>query len=513
MSPGLSSEKNTLLHWSGNDQIEFDPKSYEVFPHEELLNQGGSHQSNRNLSKSSRHREEMTNIINMCFGDDQKLLSEIERLRQNSYRQEASSILPNQNILKDPEKDHKFLQSMNSPSFKLRKTRKNPLLVGYPRNSLKEKRNSLMPKEWKVFYNWIIFINTSVFKELKIVKKFYNEELSDWFTEEFYHLVKLSKKELRADDEILLQKLELKGVQLTQQAPYISFLIMKVWYQDYQPDIWRTIANSNHDHIPEINMMNIVLSQALSEEIMVDQNSEGFYQSCKLDQLKIPGNHIFPLSMKPKEFLAGKKMEFLDSDPIIKGLTQKVCLVNSAKSYNGISREGVNIEGLPMSMHRHGISDTFRAKIRIPFLRDNYMFHLNRKMKFLLWYLTKCHEQFLFVQESKGIHSVPNAKTLLKKWLYYLLFGGQENHLPIFGDVDFAEGLFHKSNFLEAQIYLINEYLSPKDSQSKVVQVSLALICYWYQTFYPNIFLRSEQEYWKIMIEYLGIKTTKFGFF
>jgi hypothetical protein len=100
---------------------------------------------------------------------------------------------------------------------------------------------------------------------------------------------------------------------------------------------------------------------------------------------------------------------------------------------------------------------------------------------------------------------IPNAMDGLKKWLSDLLFGRKENQLPIFGEVDSEKVLYQDLKFGKAQEYLINEYLSQKVSNFKVIQVSLALICYWYQNYNPNCFFSREQEYWKNMIEYLGI--------
>jgi hypothetical protein len=144
-----------------------------------------------------------------------------------------------------------------------------------------------IPNKCMIFFNWILFINSSIFEGLELLETCSNKELSYCFTQMFHHQFKISiitelnepgVKNLQ-DHKVLLQKLELKGVQLRKQAFNISLLIMKVWYQDYQPDIWIKISNSNHHSSPERNLMQIVLSKALSEGIMADQNSDEFYWS------------------------------------------------------------------------------------------------------------------------------------------------------------------------------------------------------------------------------------------
>jgi hypothetical protein len=98
-------------------------------------------------------------------------------------------------------------------------------------------------------------------------------------------------------------------------------------------------------------------------------------------------------------------------------------------------------------------------------------------------------------------------------WFHEVLFSEkQDDHLPIFGDIDFQEYQSKRSSpFGKVQTYLINEYLSQPDSCEKVIQISLALICYWYQTFHSNFFFEREQEYWKDMIESLAMMTNKQG--
>jgi hypothetical protein len=67
------------------------------------------------------------------------------------------------------------------------------------------------------------------------------------------------------------------------------------------------------------------------------------------------------------------------------------------------------------------------------------------------------------------------------------------------------------SNVGPVQKYLVNEYLSPEDKYRNFIQVSLALICYWYQKFHPNFLFEREETYWKEMIESLGVMLNPLG--
>jgi hypothetical protein len=115
-----------------------------------------------------------------------------------------------------------------------------------------------------------------------------------------------------------------------------------------------------------------------------------------------------------------------------------------------------------------------------------------------------CHKKYISIPNHKGILNVPDAISEFGDWFYDVLFKSKDNSIPIFGDAPSKDGKFKKADFAPVQIYLINEYFIPKDSHYKVIQVSLALICYWYQNFHPICFFEREQEYWKNMIESLG---------
>jgi hypothetical protein len=57
----------------------------------------------------------------------------------------------------------------------------------------------------------------------------------------------------------------------------------------------------------------------------------------------------------------------------------------------------------------------------------------------------------------------------------------------------------------------MTEYLGKKNYSHRDIQVSLALIGYWYKTFHPTFFFQNEQDCWKHMIESLGIMISSAG--
>jgi hypothetical protein len=281
--------------------------------------------------------------------------------------------------------------------------------------------------------------------------------------------------------------------------------MIKVWYQDSHPEIWEKITNLSHDATPETCMMCWVLEKAVSEKLMIDQNSQGFYQSFQLDKLKIPSIEVFPDSMKPNKFAIRFKSETLEKFPVMEAIEKKMCKMSSGAVNTIFSPDKFDIPGIPMAMYKQQYSSYYRPRIITTSNTNHYKDHITKKMNFLVWYLNMCHNQVICLLNSKRINPVRNAMDEFNKWFSKVLFSGtQDNCLPIFGDVDIEEYKSKGLTFDKVQVYLINEYLSPHKSYTKVVQVSLALICYWYQTFHPNSFFKRDQEYWKYTIESLS---------
>jgi hypothetical protein len=97
-------------------------------------------------------------------------------------------------------------------------------------------------------------------------------------------------------------------------------------------------------------------------------------------------------------------------------------------------------------------------------------------------------------------------------WFLEILTSKKFGRWPIIGDVD--GNLFEKigdPQFDEVQIYLIEKYFTHKMGLEKVIQVSLAVIQYWYGNYYPYIFIKFKEYYWKEMIEALGEKLLRNG--
>jgi hypothetical protein len=99
-----------------------------------------------------------------------------------------------------------------------------------------------------------------------------------------------------------------------------------------------------------------------------------------------------------------------------------------------------------------------------------------------------CHEQLIVLQNERGMGEVPNAIIEFIKWLHIILFKPADGSLPIFGDLEMGDRNPDCLKVGPVQRYLINHYLSPKFSHFQVIQVSLALIGYWYQQFHPHFF-------------------------
>jgi hypothetical protein len=201
-----------------------------------------------------RYEEERFNLINICFGDDEKLVSSIKQMENNLQIKKASVstlnpwILRNQNII--------TFESMNPPDSNVGKIRESGSLNKHPRIFLEDEGGAWMKNQANVLVNWILFFNISVYEVLDLIEPCSNQELSNWFIEDFCHLLVTSTipelkqhalKHFQENHELLLQKFQLKGVQLKKEAFDISFLIMKHWYQNHQTDVWKKIANSNHD--------------------------------------------------------------------------------------------------------------------------------------------------------------------------------------------------------------------------------------------------------------------------
>jgi hypothetical protein len=210
--------------------------------------------------------------------------------------------------------------------------------------------------------------------------------------------------------QTILQKLELTKIQFQKEALDIELSIMNFWFEYHQFKIWVKISNLNHRLNPEINMMNLVLTKAVSEKIMVNQQSHGiFHQLCQLDNLKIPSIEMFPASMKPNKFYLRYKSVLLAKLDVIKAVEEKICLVNGRSTKTDISKKHFKMEGFPMAIYEHESVDKYRLRIIIKSVNNHYAEHVNCKMNFLVWSLNMCHQQLISLMKSKKMKLVPNA--------------------------------------------------------------------------------------------------------
>jgi hypothetical protein len=303
---------------------------------------------------------------------------------------------------------------------------------------------------------------------------------------------------------ILLQNIPLKQVISEKEAFSTSFSIIQTCYKHFQPEIWNKLTNFNHGSTPEKSLLNIVLSRAISEDLMVDQTSDGFHQSYKLDELKIPKIEMFPKSMKPRRFFARKGTFFSKEESDIEKDFNKYPF-NKLEN----SRWFTKIEDPPIDFCEKVVVENdiiyHHYQNRVSVLIRDYYLHVTSKLRFLLINLRICHKQLISLQTSNGKVLFLDAISQFLKWFCNILFTSEENHRAIFGDFRLKESENPPSNVGLVQRYLIKEYLNPNDSYEKAVQVSLALLCYWYQKFHPHSFFESKREYWKEMIESLGL--------
>jgi hypothetical protein len=389
----------------------------------------------------------------------------------------------------------------------------------------KYKQSNQVYMKLKSVVKWLIFINISVSEELKLTEPINSHELLYWLLQDSLLLKKLCLEGVQEESRlktfgevwnILLPKIAIARVKFQQEAPEYSLSIIKYWYQDHHPEIWNSISKLNHGSSPEKNIMHVVLNKALHEGIMVDPRSDGFFQKVNsADELRVPKLEIFPHSMKPQRFVVASKSIDSTEEKDIKNTFNKLIVINDPSHIK--NRNQIKIAGLPLiNFYEHNIHTThsktkkdmiYRARIMIEMKHKcHYERHLETRLNFLLWHLKMCHKHLVSLQMSEGIVVSHNAEIEFYQWLKMILFEQEENELPIFGDVKIEQVyLAQHIKYGPAQKFLINEYLGAENAYEKVIQVSLALIFYWDQKSHIHGFFQSEQEYWKKMIETLGV--------
>jgi hypothetical protein len=209
---------------------------------------------------------------------------------------------------------------------------------------------------------------------------------------------------------------------------------------------------------------------------------------------------MFPKSMKPERIYGRHDIIFTEEENAIKKQLQRIYKIRDPKKLKKMiedtSMEIVTFDPITESGVKYNL-----YIIRLLSCPD----HIKAKLNFLLIHFNICHKQLISVQNYKGMAVAPNAITECLKWFHKLLFLSEDKYLPLFGYLKLNQDESIPIKFGPLQTFLVKEYLVPKQSSKKVMQVSLALLCYWYQTFNPKYFFENEKEYWKEMIESLGI--------
>jgi hypothetical protein len=89
------------------------------------------------------------------------------------------------------------------------------------------------------------------------------------------------------------------------------------------------------------------MNKALSEGLLIDQRSIGFYQSTLLDDMKIPKIGIFPETMKPGRFFSDSESTFSKEELSIKENFQRFY-----QAYKGSREKSGRIEDLEIKISK-----------------------------------------------------------------------------------------------------------------------------------------------------------------
>ncbi|KAI7948843.1 hypothetical protein MJO29_010508 [Puccinia striiformis f. sp. tritici] len=225
----------------------------------------------------------------------------------------------------------------------------------------------------------------------------------------------------------------------------------------------------------------------------------------KIGNIEIPGLATFPDTMKPRRL--GQICKPLEGDTIIKALLD---YTNESSQSDTITIHTFSVEGLPVKIHKKRFSKSQEIKMYEIRINEKQNLALNKeqlrkKIEFLNFFTKICHQTLIHIQVSLGVGVIDNAKQSFDVWLSKVFFIPEDGSLPVVGEAKKEIKEFLREHFGPIQIYLIENYLSKLDAASRVVQVSLALIGYWYTTFHPTFFFKDHNDYWNIMKKILGL--------
>ncbi|KAA1077481.1 hypothetical protein PGT21_009751 [Puccinia graminis f. sp. tritici] len=355
---------------------------------------------------------------------------------------------------------------------------------------------------------WLIFINTTMLRS-RNQKVLYEEELSshervtDWL---------LAKSFRPLDNSFPVLGIVTSPTAKTfgtVQAPLVRYLteessttdiiklcviIIQQHHRETNHKFDGCILDERPDLIPHIEAL---LYEATNSRIRVDNFEQSLAMPIdRIGSFKIPDLSLFPESYKPTESYI--------IPPLGKYAKEIWDTLNSERAV--ISKmERTPVLGLPVELvgyQRRTITEPTLFNIKI-IRKTGFAIHkdeLKKKLQSLFYHLGSCHRLAFhhLVSHKDNALEIPTDDTFFQ-WITNMMLAPGYHYYPLFGEVELLKSsiMFEASNFNEVQIYLLN-YFSDTQSDRIVIQVSLALIGYWYRTYFE-----SDQTYWNTMISSL----------
>ncbi|KAI9622908.1 hypothetical protein H4Q26_014847 [Puccinia striiformis f. sp. tritici PST-130] len=364
-----------------------------------------------------------------------------------------------------------------------------------------------LEEKFEDLIKWIIFINTAVLREIDKFKPSQDEfeshkKIVNWLFKEAFE-PEHSLPVLGIIPQANFWKVDTGHGEMGRHSLDSSISILKIAYKEFHSDIWKYSSTANSDIETVLNTMVI---KAITSKMTVFQGTCDHVTDVKiigqrtnrLGEFDIPDLNEIPKMLKPKYHQ--KNLAKAETDMILSFILKEF-----RKNMNG----KIPIQGLPVTMIPHFWNkNLYRISIldhKGEVLNTNA---IEKKLDSLLFHLKLCHKVLHDCEELHMMVKIPNLITSFNTWFRKILTNKEDGRLPIIGNVEKHAfgGRFEISQFNEVQIYLIKQYFADKDSQTKVIQVCLAILQYWYGTYYPRIFPTLKSHYWDAMIKSLSEK-------
>jgi hypothetical protein len=357
---------------------------------------------------------------------------------------------------------------------------------------------------------WLIFINTTILRSSN-QKVLYEQELSshekvtDWLLaatfrplhDSFPVLGTVMKHVTKAKTFGTVQALLVRYLtepSSTTDIIKLCVIIIQQHCRETNHKLDTCILDERPDLIPNIEAL---LHEATSSQIRVDNFEQ--YLTMPIDRIgsfKIPDLSLFPESSKPTESY------------LIPALGKYAKMIwNTLNSERTVLNNMIRtpVVGLPVELVGFQRRKTTRQTLfNIKIIRKTgFTIHkdeLKNKLQLLFYHLGICHHLVFdhLISHPNNALEIPTADSFFQ-WITNLMLAPGYHYYPLFGEVELLKSpkMFDASNFNEVQIHLLN-YLSDMQSDRIVIQVSLALIGYFYRSYFE-----SDQTYWTTMIENL----------